>query len=289
MSHKLIGSHTVEESTKIFAERAKARDAVSRARRDANKVSRNTVPDAPDTATNRGLPQPKAKVKKPKKQKVIKIDPNVKPIGRSVLPVAAVVDSLKSAFERFKAGAKAGASKGKQVAKAAGAKVKQAAQAGAAKPGEKTVVPLKARRTRNPGTILFRGRNDPRQVVVTPQKGFEKLAEEQGVPKKQSIQQFRGQKVGDRGPLLNALAKRKAAQARKANLGGSRADRSDARSRARPSLRSASPTAEQKEALAKIPTQQQVKAKKDRSKLAGRVVGGLVGGAIGVGAARKFK
>lgn len=287
MGHKLIGSHTVEESAKIFAERAKARDAKTAERRARNLVSRDTLPSAPDTATNRGLPQPKpkAKVKKPKKKKVIKIDPNVKPIGRSVLPVAAVVDSLKSAFAKFTSGAKAGASKAKEGVKTAGAKIKQAAVASSeAATDKKTVVPLTAKPTLNP----FK-KNTRENARVVPLKGFEKLAEEQGVPQSQSFNKARGVKTGDRGPLLNALAKRKAAQARKANLGGDRSTAGRSRTRARPSLKSASPTPAQREALAKIPTQAQVTKKEKSAKTRQRVISGIVGGAIGVAAARRFR
>lgn len=282
MAHKLIGSHTVEESTKIFSERSKARDELTAKRRAANLVSRNTIQDAPDTSTNRGLPQPKAKVKKPKKKRVIKVDPNVKPIGRSVLPVAAVVDSLKSAFERFKSGAKAGASKGKQVAKAGAAKVKAAAQKAAAKPGERTVVPLTAKPSRNPFV-----KNTKENVKVTPLKGFEKLADEQGVPQSQSFAKARGVKVGDRGPLLNALAKRKAAQNRRLGLGGSRADRSRGGRERPPSAPGDARTPEQKSRLLKKKRRPDKNAKP--SNIAGRVAGGIGGAAIGVAAARRFK
>jgi len=287
MARTFFGSVSVEDTRKKLEERLKETDALTAERQATSRVSRSTATE--DRATTKAT-VPKS-TKKKKKGKVIRVDPNVKPIGRSVLPITAVVESLRSAFERFKSGAKAGASKGKQVAQAipgkvkeAGAKVKQAAVASAAKPGEKTVVPLTVKPSRNPFVL-----NTPENVKVVPLKGFEKLAEEQGVPKSQSFNRARGVQVGDQGPLRNALAKRKAAKARKANLGGSRADRSDARSRQRPSLRSASPTPEQKEALAKIPTQQQVKAKKKRETLAGRVVGGVVGAGLGIAAARKFK
>jgi len=249
---KFIGSVSVADTQKLLEEKLKRTDALTARRQAANKILRGTNTDI----------QPRTK---PKKKKVIKIDPNVKPIGGTPSPVIAIAQGIRSAFER------AG-----RAGKQAGAKVKEVAQA--TQKGDKTVVPLGAKPSRNP----FK-KQTANTVKVKPLKGFEKLAKREGVPQSQTLNQARGVRPGQSGPLPNLIRKRRAAAARKINLGGTRSDRSRG-GRERPPLIPGDTT--DKVALAKR-VKTQAKRKK-RSRLAGRVAGGLIGAATGFQAAKKL-
>lgn len=210
---KFFGSVSVEDTQKQLAKKFGKRDASESARVKANSLLRGDKSDIQPRA--KAAVQTVAK----KKPKIIKIDPNVKPITPTLGPLG-IVTSIKDAFvsARKKAGAAAAAGK-KAVASVPG-KVRAAAERENAARDGKTVVPLKVKRP----SIFTKPTGD--SVKVVPQQGFEKLADEQGVPQVQTFNQARGIKPGDAGPLRNALNKRRAAKAREVNLGGNRSDRS---------------------------------------------------------------
>jgi hypothetical protein len=272
MARTFFGSKSVEDTRQMLEADLARQVSNDTSRQKANALLRGT---GSEIQSRKRVAPPQTKKKKP--QKIIKVDPNVKPIAPTLGPVG-MVTSLVDAFK----GAK---KKAKQVASAGTAKFKEVTAASAAKPGEKTVVPLTAKPSRNPFV-----KNTSDNVKVVPLKGFEKLAKEQGVPQKQTLKQAQGIRPGQSGPLPNALRKRKAAQNRKAGLGGDRATAGRTRSRVRPNLVANAPTPDQRERLAKIPSAAEKKSKESRSLKRRLIVSGVIGGAIGaVGARRGFR
>jgi len=107
----IFGSVSVEDTQKRLSKKFGARDAAEAARIKANALLRGDKSDI----------QPRAKApvqtKRKKPRKVIKVDPNVKPVGAPVLPVATIAQGLKNAFS-------AGKAKIKQAGVDANAKIK---------------------------------------------------------------------------------------------------------------------------------------------------------------------
>lgn len=262
MARTVFGSVSVEETRKRLEGKLKRTDALTKARQDANKLLRGTNTDIQP----RRVAPPQTRKKKPKK--IIKFDPNVKPIAPTLGPVG-VITSIADAFKRSRA-------KAAQVATAGKEKFKAITVASAAKPGDKTIVPLAAKPSRNP---LVKNTGD--NVKVVPLKGHEQLAKEQGVPEKQTLNQARGVKPGQSGPLPNLLRKRKAARNRKQNLGGDRVATGRSRSRARPSLVAGSGTIGGRDTTKKITV-----LPKERKGISKKVTFAI---GAGIGLAREFR
>ena len=221
MARAIFGSLSTEDTQKRLEEKLKRTDATTKARQDANKLLRGV--GAEIQPRKRVAP---AQTRKKKKGKIIKIDPNVKPVTGTPSPVVAIVEGLRSAFAKAKGGAETTV-----------AKVKEAAQSSNEKKGGKTV-----------------------EIRTTAPK----------LP------------VGAQGPLPNLLNRRRAAKARKINLGGTRSDRSRGGRERPPLIPGDTRTPEQRELLAK--QQRRVEPKK-KSSLAKRA---LVAGAAGAVAGAKI-
>lgn len=224
---KFFGSVSPADTQERLDAKLKRTDALTAKRQAANKILRGTNTDI--QPRKRVAP---AQTRKKKRGKIIKVDPNVKPIGSPVAPVAQIIEGLRGAFEK----ARAGAGKAKETTVA---KVKQAAEASNEKKGGKTVVV----------------RNAPPPLPV-----------------------------GAQGPLPNLLNKRRAAKARKVNLGGTRSDRSRG-DRSRPALIPGDTrTPEQRQLLAK----QVRRPDKDKKSSLGKraLAAGVAGAAAGARIAR---
>lgn len=196
---KIFGSNSVEESQKILAERFAKKKAAENARIKANALLRGTKTDI----------QPRKKVKKDKSRGTIakreaapkiKIDPNVKPIGAPVAPFAQVLEGIRGAFNRAKT-----------------FRVRDLAEGN----------------ERGAGGTKFKFRDLPKIVKEQQQAKSREAAKDQGnkiidpeTVKERVIKQRKLPGQITRAPLPTAISRRKAAKARKVNLGGSRSDRS---------------------------------------------------------------
>lgn len=216
----LARTRTPEQTREFLDKRLEGTDAIMQKRIDARKKQRGTFGEQEEKAKQVAT-KAATKAVEVAKQPVIKVTDKF--VGRSVNPVTTVLEGASNVAKSLrKRLADARTDRKKTGAPKRRKKSKPAAQPTREPPAGKTVVPLRVK-----------GKLRPR---VVPQKGFERLAKQEGV-RPRTLKEFQtNARAGGnaaRTPVQIAGDRLRARQARKRNLGGTRSIRSRTADRSR--------------------------------------------------------